>query len=398
MPVKTEKEFTVEDISKTLRYWEERINERVVERTREVRGFILAATAGVHMLQLGPPGTSKTYMVVTGLDLIEGAKVMKAQLHGFSMMEDLYGPLSLKLLDQDRYVRKTDMYLPWADFFMGDEIFKANPTILQANLWLLNERKFRNDGQILDVPLISAYFMSNEGPQDETLAAFDDRIHLRYEVGPIREPSNRMVMLQMRLLKDAEAPRPPAITLDQIKAANEMVRKVEVPVKVLNALNDLHSELAAVQVRPTDRKFNDTLDVIRATAVYNGRMTAMIEDMKYLDAMLWNDPRDRVKVTDKIQDLGNPLEKDAQKLANAIEVLAKDVEEVIAIEGETLRIRRGVQLNAKIQEASGELVNLRRKAKSEGLESDVLDEARRRLKSSAERLLEKGLGESVDEK
>lgn len=380
----------VADLSSKFQAWEAGINEWVVERHREAKGVVIAALARAHHLQLGQPGTAKSYLVTTALSLIEGAKTMEVQLHGYSLMEDLYGPVSLKAMEEDRYLRKYETYLPWAHFVFADEIFKANPTLLNSNLWAFNERKYRHDGQIIDIPLISGFFASNEGPEDPTLQAFDDRIHLRYMVAPIREPSARLQMFRLRLRRHAEEKPAPVLTIDDIHTAHEYVDAVEVPDAVLEALNSLQEELALEQIRPTDRKFNDALRIIQATAVYNGRMKAVVDDMKLLSHMLWTNEKDRPVVAEKVMELANPIDKEATKLASDIEGLASQVEEVIAIEQKAIRVRRGVQLHNKMNEAHNELMELRARAKAEGLESEVAEEARKRLHSLTRRLLKKG--------
>lgn len=375
-------------VSAQAKTWEQEINKRVVERQREARGLVIASLARAHHLQLGPPGTAKSYLVTTGLSLIDGAKTMEVLLHGYSVMEDLYGPISLKGLDEDRYFRKTDTYVPWADFVFADEVFKANPTLLNTNLWAFNERKFRNDGKVEDIPLVSAFFASNEGPEDASLQAFDDRIHLRYVVGPIREPAARITMFRMRLERQG---RPaPVMTIDELREAHALVASVEIPDVVLENLNNLQEDLAREQIRPTDRKFNDALVVIQATALYNGRSKATIDDMRMLRDMFWSNPKDRPTVAEKVQEMASPIDKDAQVLANDIEALAAQVEEIIAIEQKAIRIRRSVQLHNKLEEANTELAELRARAKAEGTESEIVDEARRRLHSLTKRLLQKG--------
>ena len=68
--------------------------------------------------------------------------------------QELFGPLSMRALEDDRYVRQTDGYLPKANVAFVDEIFKANSAILNTLLTVLNERLFDNGTIRETVPLL----------------------------------------------------------------------------------------------------------------------------------------------------------------------------------------------------------------------------------------------------
>ena len=70
------------------------------------------------------------------------------------ILQELFGPLSMRELENDQYVRQTRGYLPEASVAFIDEIFKANSAILNTLLTILNERLFDNGSDRHRVPLI----------------------------------------------------------------------------------------------------------------------------------------------------------------------------------------------------------------------------------------------------
>lgn len=61
---------------------------------------------------------------------------------------------ALTELQKDKYLRKTEGYLPEASIAFVDEIFKANSAILNSLLTIINEREFDNGNRREPVPLI----------------------------------------------------------------------------------------------------------------------------------------------------------------------------------------------------------------------------------------------------
>ena len=71
----------------------------------QVRLLLLAALAGEHILYLGPPGTAKSELGRRLAQLYDGP-FFERLLTRFSVPEELFGPLSMRALEDDRYVRQ----------------------------------------------------------------------------------------------------------------------------------------------------------------------------------------------------------------------------------------------------------------------------------------------------
>ena len=70
--------------------------------------LLLAALAGEHILYIGPPGTAKSELGRRLCRLCAGgATYFERLLTRFSVPEELFGPLSMRALEEDKYVRQT---------------------------------------------------------------------------------------------------------------------------------------------------------------------------------------------------------------------------------------------------------------------------------------------------
>ena len=174
---------------------EKELNRDYQERRDVIRGLLVGLLSREHVLLLGPPGTAKSALAEDLCNRI-GGRYFRWLLARTSTPEELFGPVSLRALEQDSYRRVTTGKLPEATVAFLDEIWKANSAVLNTMLSVLNERLFFNDGQLVKVPLEFAVGASNELPEDrEELGALWDRFLLRYLVGYIRDLRNFETML-----------------------------------------------------------------------------------------------------------------------------------------------------------------------------------------------------------
>ena len=269
----------------------------LVERDVAVRLGLLAAVAGEHLLLIGPPGTAKSLLARRLRGAFSDATYFERLLTRFTVPEELFGPLSVRGLEQDRYVRQTKGYLPEAAVAFLDEIFKANSAILNALLTLLNERAFDNDGERHDTPLITVVGASNELPEGEELDALYDRFLLRLYVGPVSEDGvDGLLDLDTRL--DGTVPDALRLSAEELNALQRGSRGVALSADLRDLLKDLRRYLAEQGIPFSDRRLRKVVQLLQVAAHTDGRSEASVWDAWLLQHVVWEDPAQRRQIAE----------------------------------------------------------------------------------------------------
>lgn len=286
------------------------MTERFMERDEVIRGLLAALLAGEHVLLLGPVGTAKSMLAVELCERLEGGQYFGWLLTRFSTPEELYGAISLKALEEDRYVRVTSGKLPEAHIAFLDEIFKANSAILNSLLSLINERIFHNGDRQHAVPLISLIGASNELPEEGELMALYDRFLVRFTVDYIQEDFRFLKMLTTSNAPESRA----TLTLSELEALRQRVEEIEVHSGYLGDLADLRRRLAAKGIVASDRRWRKSLRLLRAYALLDERQAVTQDDLTQLIHTLWSDPGEQEEVRLTLQEVFQGHEERAREL------------------------------------------------------------------------------------
>ena len=263
-----------------------RMEHGLLERAEAVRLALLAALAGEHLLLIGPPGTAKSQLARRLQHAFAGGRYFERLLTRFSVPEELFGPLSLRALEDDRYERLTDGYLPCASVAFLDEVFKANSAILNALLTLLNEREFDNGCRRERTPLVSVIGATNEVPTDEALQAFYDRFLIRVPVAAVADASfDALLDLAPASSGDALALTP--AMLDAVRQASV---SVTLGPAARAALHSLRAQLPALGITVSDRRWRQLVQLLRTQALCSGRRTVLPVDLWLLPYTVADQP------------------------------------------------------------------------------------------------------------
>lgn len=269
-----------------LTSFEVALNGSFVERKDEVRCLLLALIAKKHVLLLGPPGTGKSALANAIANSL-GWQLFVLLFTMTTMPEEVYGPVSLKGLENDQYRRVTAGYLPTAQLGFLDEVFKANSSILNSLLTIANERTFDNGGQRTICPLETLIGASNELPREnEGLEALYDRFMFRRWVSYVQDRG-----AMRKILAGGARVKAPALDRTHIETLRSIAATVDVE-PILDALLDLREELAEKEIAVSDRRWVEIIDVIKASAALAGRTVARHSDLMPLVDCLWNKPEE----------------------------------------------------------------------------------------------------------
>lgn len=307
----------------------EQVQEGLVERGEDARLVVLAMISNEHILLLGKPGTGKSILGQRLAKLCDG-RFFQRLLTRFTTPDELFGPLSLKSLENDEYRRCTEGFLPTADIAFLDEIFKANSAILNTLLTILNERKFDNAGGRESCPIRCVVGASNELPESDELMALFDRFLIRKEVTPVSDDG----VLSLLSMSDAglSSSRGSSSSVEPnflnmaIKSFSKAADSVLIDMDGRVLMRDLRSYLRDEKnIEISDRRLVKAARLLKLSAASDGRTRVDPIDFLLLQHCFWNQPEERVAIREWLWENLTPMDGNDGAILQQIRFLLENV-------------------------------------------------------------------------
>ncbi|MFA5869927.1 MAG: AAA family ATPase [Candidatus Bathyarchaeia archaeon] len=344
----------------------------IFERGDEITGLLLALVARKNIFIVGPKGTSKSLMIRLCANAIDGAKFWERLFTKFTVPEEVFGPVKISALKNDSFERKIEGHLPDAHFGFADEVFKANSSILNSLLKIINEREFDMDGKPIRVPLEVFIGASNEIPTDESLAAIYDRFLLRFKVSEIAETANFITMLKGPKVYDEFATGMTVrMTLDEVHQAQVEAKQVVMPDPIIEAIAMIRSTLSQQGLMPSSRRWNEAVEVIKAKAWLQGRPEVQMDDLSVLVHILWEDPQHKGLVQGIVLEVANPLLKQAEEYHDAVQIAWSNLTKTVE---EKEKVNKAVETLAKVNDAMKRLTKVLAEGQKNGMDMTRVEE------------------------
>lgn len=357
----------------------------IQERADVVRGILIARIAQQHVLMLGPGGTGKSLLVKTFVGHIDNSVYFDTLLSETTDPAYVYGPPNIKRMVEDGVSsRVVAGMLPEATDAFIDEIFNGNTPILHSLHDIMNEREFKDGPDTIQVPLRTIYAGTNKITADADLAAFFDRLHLRYVVGYVAARDSQEAMIANAITRMVQggrgsiqaSPSKTMVTIDELDQAHLDALNVGIDEEQMSMFLDIKDELASQGVIVSDRRMVEGMAAVLSQAWLNGHSEVKSTDLDVLMHMWWVLQDQISTVHHTVLAAANPSEKAALDLLGDLDELRKQSKE--ATDNESVDQIHRQRVAMEVVKNTGRLIReaqvLREKALTSGASTRRIEE------------------------
>ncbi|MCK9629860.1 MAG: AAA family ATPase [Bacteroidales bacterium] len=335
-----------------LRALADNLEASYVERRNPIRVALVALLAREHMIQFGPPGVAKSAILRSLCEALYDAEpgaYFEITLNKFSTPEDLFGPVSAsQLLNADTYTRLVDGYAPSARIWFLDEPFQSSTAILHTLVTCMQERKFKNGRQVLDLVLDMICAATNEYPEDASLAKVYDRFALRVWVDEVRDRDNRRTLYRRR----GALPVTAKLSTQNLEVLREAVRAVPWGDREADKLAAIQEAVEAEGFKASPRTWVKASWIIPAAAVLAGRTQVQASDYMILADMIWREAGERDRLATVVGNAADPYGARSEAILDGVRAAMKELPSMDLLKsGQKTKI----DLTAAIAKVSGQV-------------------------------------------
>lgn len=333
------------------------LNDLIVGRRNHILMGIVALLARHNLLLIGPYGTAKSLLARALAERISGANYFEiAPLTDSTSPDQLWGPVDPDAFMKGVWKRNTQGSLVQAHIAFLDEFFAPESGVQRQLVAALNERIFAENGSVIPIPLMTAFAATNEVPDPEgPLGAIWDRFTVRVFVDRLNRRDFRKLLEIKAKPSSFQSTQKETISLDELSALQKLVPSVCIPSELLDTIEQLRAELFEMEIYPSERRMAESLRLVQAHAILNGRTQANASDLCVYAHTAWISPDQAGDVASLVAKLANPV-------ALKLDELRQDLTSIS--EALRLQLQHGANRRVAANEAITKYVALQNLAKA----------------------------------
>jgi MoxR-like ATPase len=223
-----------------------------------------------------------------------------------------------------------------------------------------DERRFFDDGRMVDIPLSTMLCMANSIPAPgHNLAAVWDRVHHRIIVEELTDPED----MRRMFATDWDPAPAKLLTLADLHAAQAAAATVPITPEADEALIEVVVQLAKEGILVSSRKKMQARRIGSAAAWLDGATKVLPGHLSFLQHMLWDRVEQRPTVAKIVLGAVAPNLDEVRALVDSVATLAEEVEELRALDRkDKKRIEGASEVYGKVKREALNLVELEQKA------------------------------------
>uniref|UniRef100_A0A6M3KX34 Putative ATPase domain containing protein n=1 Tax=viral metagenome TaxID=1070528 RepID=A0A6M3KX34_9ZZZZ len=344
----------------TLQQIQKEMKTHFLEMDDVIEGLLVGLIAEQNVLLIGPPGSAKTQISKFIAKSI-GGEFFDHLLTKYTVPDELFGPIDIIAMREKKvFKRVTEHTLATAHIALLDEFWKASSAIINYMLRAANEREFKENGQVIKLPLKMMIGASNEYPTGEETGAMYDRFNLKYETTYIEEDKNFLGLL-CTADKDPEPTN--NISLPELQDVITRAEALPCPKQILETLTQMRRELKKAGIILSPRRWKKSIRMLKAKAILRGAGKVEDEDIGFLSNVLWNNPEQKPVVTKLIAQVVNPLLQKAMELMDMASEIWRNLENT---QGASARGKALLEARAKFASMRKQLLEMKEQTTPQG--------------------------------
>jgi len=217
-----------------------------------------------------------------------------------------------------------------------------------------------------------------------------DRFLLRYVVDYIKEDFRFLKLLREEDQNSSEV----IITPEELESCRAQAMETPISPNIFKLIGRIRMELNKKGIRPSDRRYKQSISVIKAKAYLEGREEVSEDDLRYLENVLWRDPGERAEIQSVIHQALHGYKDRLRELV----IQAKELDGYSKRdwENEDMSIKANIEAQTKLKQIVSNVEELIQECEQRGKPTEDINKAKIEIEEIQKEILDRLVSSSEE--